>query len=54
MVGSLTAAPSKPLQEPLKGWVEAAGDRGAIYVSMGTTAVPGESARGLELCDGQA
>ena len=41
VVGSITAAPAQPLQAPFSDIYEAAGETGVVYVSLGTTAIPG-------------
>lgn len=45
VVGSLTAYPPKPLPEKLQAFLDGAIDTGVIYISSGTSAVPGAPAQ---------
>ena len=40
-IGPITAAPAKALPPDLEAFVQSAGERGAVYASLGTTAIPG-------------
>ena len=42
LVGALTAEAPKPLFEPFKSICDSAQGSSLVFVSMGTTAVPGE------------
>ena len=42
MLGSLTAEPAQPLPTDLADLCSAAGDGGIVFVSTGSSAIPGE------------
>ena len=43
-IGPITAAPAKPLPSDLEDFVQSAGEHGVVYASLGTTAIPGQTA----------